>query len=88
MFSHENLTTDEEMQESGAGITLEMVAQAVCTWVAMQETGFTVSVLEAAKAFNTTASLICDAVQLDPYALLQPEFEPDPTKQFIELDGL
>lgn len=83
MFDHHHLSSEEEERHEG-GITLEMVAEALFIWLAMQgDEGNKMTVATAAMMWNASARLICDAVALNPEAAIRPEGETSPTKQFI-----
>jgi len=78
-------TDDDFMKpDDEAGIPFENFAQALPLWAWMQNR--TVSVAEAALAFNTSPDIIRRAFEDQPYAYLSGD-DADPSQQFIEHDG-
>ncbi|WP_336800360.1 hypothetical protein [Kaistia sp. MMO-174] len=75
---------DDDSDDSG--LTVAHLCQSVATWSCMQQRS--VSVAEAALAFNTTPDVVQHAINEHGgfYLYLIGE-DDDPTEQFIEHDG-
>ena len=73
-----------------SGVFMDGLGAALTTWTAMQNR-LGVTVAEAATAFNTTAAVIKEAIDKHcDWAIIlgsADQWEADPTKQIIELDG-
>lgn len=67
-----------------AGVFMDGLGRALVTWAAMQDR--TVTVREAATAFNTTDAVIVEAIEDASWIFVHGP-DDDPTKQTIELDG-
>lgn len=86
MFERQSLI-DQDAQDGGeAGITLSDVGRSIMIWVSMN-CDLRLTVSECATTFNTSVDIIRDAVREEPWALLLPDDESDPDKQFIEVEG-
>lgn len=88
MFTRESLSTPEDVEEEGAGITLNDVSRAIMIWVCMnfEQGRKKLSVADVAIAFNTTPDLVREACDT-PYLYCIPKDETDPMKQFVDVDG-
>jgi hypothetical protein len=78
--------SDFDDSSEDAGIFIEHLAAALVTWTAMQDR-LGVTVAEAALSFNTTPEVIREAIKDAAWILVVNEYDPDSTKQLIELDG-
>jgi sugar/nucleoside kinase (ribokinase family) len=70
--------------DSEAGVFIDGLGRSLVTWAAMQQR--TVTVAEAALAFNTTPDVIREVIE-DASWIYVSNDDADPTKQTIELDG-
>lgn len=86
MFTHDQISTEDERDEDGAGIVMGDIGRAVMIWASMNY-GRPLSVAECATVFNTSVDIIRQAVTEDVWAFLSPERESDPAKQLIDIDG-
>ena len=80
MFERNDFMTEDD----SAGISIDGLGRALVTWAAMQDK--TVTVADAALAFNTTPDVIREAVE-DAMWISVVGPRDDPTKQTLELDG-
>lgn len=85
MFDRSMISTKEDVEEVGAGLTLADIGRALMVWVSMQDSEPTVA--HAATLFNTSPDIIREAVTEDHWSFLEPDNEIDPTKQRIAVDG-
>lgn len=86
MFTRDSISTKDEVDEEGAGITLADIGQSIMIWAVMNY-GRDLSVAECASVFNTTPDIIKDSAAKIMWLCLVPENEPDCQKLFIEVDG-
>jgi hypothetical protein len=88
LYTRRNLVTDKQQEAEGKGATLTDVANAIGLWASMNwhKEQKPPSVAEAAKAFNTTAVLVKEAIEIHYFAYLSPQGEADPEQQFIVMD--
>lgn len=86
MFDKSSLSTEEEVEEEGAGITLADVGSAIRLWSCANHDADR-SVAACALAFNTSPDLVREAVEADAWAFLSPDGEADPRKQLVDVDG-
>ncbi len=76
--------TDFERDTETPGVHWEHFVTAVGIWTYVRPDAAP-TVADAASAFNTTADLVREAVSDHPWIFCNDD--PDPAKQFIEMDG-
>lgn len=81
-FLREYIAADD----AECGVFWKDIAGAILTWRAMNF-GEDRSVADAAKAFNTSPSVIREAITVHAYWVFISGPDDDYTKQMIELDG-
>lgn len=88
LFTHKNISSQDEIDEHGGGVSLDHIANAIGVWAIMTyEADSNVTVAKAARAFNTTPDVVRDALKDGIYTYVINENEPDAEKQLIELDA-